>query len=501
MTTINWLECLQNASLGVRNVINGEAVECLGKERIKKYAPRDGSLLYELGEGRVEEVDQAVAHARQSFEDGRWSGLPVHQRKSVLYKLSDLLENHKEDLAFYECLDVGKSISQALVDVSIAINFLRQYAEGADKIFAPSITDGTTFTLQIRKPVGVVGAIIGWNFPLVLAVQKMGPALATGNSLVLKPSEFTSLSAGFLALLAIEAGVPPGVFNVVHGAGTTVGSALAQHPDVNLLSFTGSSATGKQMMIAAGQSNMKRLMLECGGKSPYIVFEDCPKDLDKIAASIVANTFDNQGEVCVASSRLLIHESLRDQLLPKVQALTAKLIPQDPLNPESTFGALINEAHLNKVLAYIDCGKQEGAKLIQGGKRVFVDTGDSDSQGYYLEPTIFDHVSPAHKIAQEEIFGPVLSVITFKDEAEAIKIANDTCYGLAAYVATESLSRAQRLSQCLSVGYVVIKGSSTPSGGGVEISLEGHRESGFGHEGGLAGLASYTVSTATYLVG
>lgn len=498
MVATDWIISAKNAKFFVKNFVNGDTIDCHGTELIRKFSPRDGSLLYTFGKGTKEVVDHAVACSREAFDDRRWSGLPVHQRKQVLQNLADLIEANKENFALYECLDVGKPISQALMDVSLAANILRECAEGVDKISASSAADGLNY--QVRKPLGVVAAIIGWNFPLVLAAQKVGPALVMGNSLVLKPSEFSPLSSGLLVSLAMEAGVPAGVFNVVQGAGSTVGTTLAHHPNVNLLTFTGSSVTGKQMLLAAGQSNMKRLMLECGGKSPYIVFNDCPMNLDFIAQDIVGTAFRNQGQLCIAGTRVLIQESLKAQLLPKIQACTARLKPGDPLDPSTTFGPLINKTQLDKVLAYIDSGIKEGAQLIQGGKTITIDTDNSDNQGYYLEPTIFDQVKPQYKIAREEIFGPVLSIFTFKEEDEAIHMANDTCFGLAAYVATENLSRAKRLSQQLNAGLILIIGSSTPTSHFISLGLEGHRESGFGHEGGLAGLLQYTVSSSVHLL-
>lgn len=496
MTNINWRHRAQNATLAVRNFINGQYEDGPSDRPISKHSSRDGAVLYTLGSGDVNTVARAVENAQQTFEQKLWCGLPLSQRQSVLNKLADLIEEHAETFALYESLDVGKPITNALKnDIPRSASTLRKSAEGAGQMLAPSGADGASFAYQLRKPVGVVAGIIGWNFPLRLAASKVGPALAMGNSIVLKPSEFTSLSASYLAALAVEAGVPPGVFNVVHGSGEIVGAALSQHPDVNLLSFTGSSATGKKMMVGAGHSNMKRLILECGGKSPFVVFDDCPDDLDKIAAAVVAKAFPNQGAVCSAGTRLLVHKNLKDQLLPKILQRVASIVPGDPLDTQTSFGALINEAHMNKVLAYIESGEREGAKLIHGGKRVEVVPG-----GYFVQPTIFDDVNPQQKIAQEEIFGPVLSVLTFTDETEAVAMANDSCFGLAAYAATTDLSRAQRLGQALNAGFVVILGTATPSGGEVDLGMEGHKESGFGYEGGQAGLAAYTVSTAVHLL-
>ncbi len=494
MTEINWYLRAKDTSLVACDFINGEAVACTG-ELIDKRSPRNGKLLYQVGEGSSDAVNQAVLGARQAFSDRRWSGLPNWQRKATLTKLADLVEANSETFALYECLDVGKPITNALYDdVARAAASLRGCAEKIDKIFSPSGSDAGLFAYQQRKPVGVVGGIIGWNYPLSLAASKVGPALAMGNSLVLKPSEFTSLSAWRLAELAVEAGVPEGVFNVVNGAGKIVGDALARHSDVDLLTFVGSSATGKQMMISAGESNMKRLILECGGKSPYLVFDDCPNDLDALAADIVATAFPNQGALCVAGTRLLIQDSIKDKLLPKILEQTQQLKPADPLDPTTTFGAIINHAHMEKILAYIEAGKESGATLLCGGQQV-----EQGSGGYFVAPTIFDQVPPQAKIAQEEIFGPVLSVMSFGTEEEAIELANSTCFGLAAYAVTENLSRAHRLSQTIKAGALGIVATNTLGVGSVEMGIEGQAQSGFGMEAGLDGLKAYTVSTTTSL--
>ncbi|MDB9724245.1 aldehyde dehydrogenase family protein [bacterium] len=503
MTTIDWASRAKDLNLQVRNFIDGHYIDQdSNTDLMNKFSPRDGCLLYSVAEGSSGEIDCAVANAKAAFDDGRWRLMPLHQRQAILHKLMELIDAHKEELALYESLDVGKPIAYALNgDVPNAINYIKNSVNLADKLHGPSSADVGNFSFQLRKPIGVVGAIIGWNFPLSLATVKVGAALIMGNSLVLKPSEFTSLSAGRLAELAIEAGVPPGVFNVVHGAGITVGAALAHHRDVNMLSFTGSSATGKQMMISAGQSNMKRLVLECGGKSPYLVFDDYGDDVDLLVADIVGEAFSNQGAVCTSSTRLLIQESMVDKLLPKIIAETEKLNPQDPLDSDTGFGAIINEDHLNKVLTYIESGKHEGATLITGGERIDVCTSDGSTQGYYLKPAIFTDVNPQQKIAQEEIFGPVLSVFTFKDEAEAIELANNSCYGLKASAATTDQGRALRLAQSLNAGEIIILSTSTPSDGGLaDFGLEPHRESGLGVENGIAGLIAYTVSSAVHMV-
>ena len=500
MNETDWFKRAGDLSITIQDFIDGRYIERSGAlfegNCIQKKSPRDDSLLYQLKAGTKEDVEIAVSSARRSYDGGEWSKLSVSHRKAVLNKLADLIDTNREELALYECLDVGKPISQALAgDIPLASSFLRNCAEAADKLFSPSGRDGGTMAYQLRKSVGVVAAIIAWNYPLFSAVLKAGPALVMGNSLVLKPSECSSLSAARLAELAVEAGLPLGVFNVVHGAGETVGNALALHPQVDLLSFTGSSMTGKKMMKAAGESNMKRLLLECGGKSPFIVFDDCPDDLDVIAAVIVHQAFANQGENCKAGSRLLIQNGVKDKLLAKVVELAGQIKPQDPLNPEANFGALISRSHMKKVLAYIEKGQQEGAELILGGKRAKIDIAGSEGEGYYVEPTIFDKVKPEQTIAQEEIFGPVLSVLSFEDESEAIEIANNSILGLQAFVVTQSLARTQRLGMCLNVGNMWVLGSSDPEEGIVTIGGEPHRQSGFGCEVGLEGLMSYTVST------
>lgn len=492
----NWQQRAKAADLQVRNFIEGEYRDCAGDTVVSKYSARDGQLLYQFGEGNGSEVEAAVSSARAAFDDGRWRGLPVSARKAVLQKLADLVEAHKEEFALYECLDVGKPISNALNDdLGRAIHSLRSAAEGIDNLLSPSGSDGFNLSYRLRKPVGVVVGICAWNYPLAIAASKLGPALITGNSLILKPSEFSPLSTGLLAELAVEAGIPPGVCNVVNGSGAVVGDRLAHHNEVDLISFTGGTATGKRLMSAAGQSNMKRLVLECGGKSPYLVFDDHPGDLDFIAADVVSTAFPNQGALCVAGTRLLVQNSIKEQLLPKIIEHAKKITPADPLDPETTFGALINEAHMEKVMGYVESGKQEGATLLYGGNRV-----NTESGGYYIEPAIFDSVSPSQRIANEEIFGPVLSVFGFEDEDEAIKIANSTCFGLAAYVGTKNLTRIQKVSHGLNTGIIVVASTDKPSGGLISIGIEGHRQSGFGFEGGADGLAAYTVSSAVHLL-
>ena len=487
-----WHQRASEASYQVRNFINGKYQDCVGSKTIEKYAGRNGELLYSFANGDGSEVEQAVASARETFKSGIWRKKSSAERAAVLNKLADLVDQHRDTFALYESMDVGKPINNAIgEDLSRAAGGLRTAASNIDKLLGSCGTDQGTLVYQTRKPVGVVAGILGWNFPLTMAVGKVGPALVTGNSLVLKPSEFTSLSTCFLAELAIEAGVPPGVFNVVHGDGINVGDRLARHMDVDLLTFVGSSATGKLLMKAAGESNMKRLILECGGKSPFIVFDDCEEYLDLVAAIAVSKAFPNQGALCVTGSRLLVQDSIREKLMPKILEHARAIVPRDPLDEECAFGSIMNEAHMNKILGYIDSAKADGAELILGGNQV-----NKESGGFYIEPTIFDNVDPNSKIAQEEIFGPVLSVIGFKDEAEALEIANNSTFGLSGYAATKDVGRVQRIGEELSVGSIVMVGSASPTwASNISFSVEAHKQSGMGNELGIDGMQEYTVAT------
>jgi acyl-CoA reductase-like NAD-dependent aldehyde dehydrogenase len=494
-----WLDRLDAFKPTIRNLIAGRLVPPSGAEALPKLSPRDGRLLYESPCGDPCDVLRAVAVARTAFDDGRWSRAPIRRRKAVLLRLGELIESHCDELAFLECIDVGKPISSALhEDVPAAAGLVRETAESADKLFTRAYVDGPgpNMCYQVRNPIGVVAAVVGWNFPLLLASMKVAPALAMGNSVVLKPSEWTALSAARLAELALEAGVPEGVFNVVHGTGRVVGSSLALHDGVGLLAFTGSSATGKELMVSAGTSNMKRLLLECGGKSPYIVFEDCAADLDGLAKHVVASAFPNQGERCTAGARLLVQESIKEQVISRIIGEAQKLTPADPLDPVTAFGALINREHLDKVLGYIEGARLEGADLVLAGRCT-----EPVSGGCYLGPNIFTAVQPHFRIAREEIFGPVLSVFSFRTEEEAIALANGTRYGLAAFVATCSLGRAQRMAQRLEASQLIILSSSTCSPGGVVLGVDPQKESGFGAEGGFDGLAAYSAMNTVYVFG
>lgn len=492
----DWIQRAKAASLGIRNFVDGCWHPQQGGNLLNKLSSRDGQLLYQIGEGNTEDADTAVEAARRAFNDGRWSLLPIQERKESLHRLALLIERNREEFALLECLDVGKPISDALAfDVPMAAAIIRFSAEAADKLHGPVYgSDANSLSYQLRRPLGVVGGIVGWNFPLLLAAGKIGPALATGNSLVLKPSEFTALSTARVAELAVEAGIPVGTLNVVHG-GRGVGAALAKHPDVELVTFTGSTRTGKELLVAAGMSNMKRLILECGGKAPSIVFDDID-DLDGVASAIVSRAFWNQGQVCTASSRLLVQRTIKDELMRCVMEKASALRLGDPLSPDTTLGAVMSREHRDRVLDYIRLGEKEGARIVYRSG-----SPPPHPNGFYIAPVILDQVTPEHRIANEEIFGPVLSVLAFSNEDEAVRIANGTVFGLSAIVWTGDLGRAQRLSQAIKAGWISINATGRPTGGpppGV-ISVGGHKQSGFGLEGGLDGLAEYTTKTAVQI--
>lgn len=489
----DWIEKSRQADLHVRSFIAGRWQHSAALSEIAKYGPRDGQLLYRFSAATAREVDQAVMSARAAHEDGRWSRMTAQARKEALYRLAALLEKHRNEFALWETLDVGKPIRDAFYfDVPEAVATLRFSAEAADKFYSKVYAaDPTSLSYELRRPMGVVAGLIGWNFPLLQATQKIGPVLAAGNCLVLKPSELTSLSAARVAALAIEAGIPEGVLNVVHG-GAEVGSLLVRHPEVDLVTFTGSTRTGKELLVASGQSNMKRLILECGGKSPNIVFDDSPS-IEAVAEAVVSGAFWNQGQVCAAGSRLLVHTSVKKKLLNAVIERTAKWISGDPLQADTTYGALVSDAHRKKVLGYVEAGEGEGATVAYRSRQASPCDG-----GFYLGPIVFDNVSPAQKVAQEEIFGPVLSVIEFRDEEEAIRMANSTIYGLTATLWTKDLVRMHRVTHAVKAGLIVVNASEKRAGGPTDqvLSVGGHKQSGLGAEGGVEGIEAYTSKTA-----
>lgn len=492
LTLADWQQRARDLRIEGRAFIQGEYTAAADGAQFDCISPIDGRLLAQVASCDQADAERAVASARAAFEAGSWAQLAPAKRKAVMIRFAELLEAHAEELALLETLDMGKPIGDSLtVDIPGAARALRWSGEAIDKVYdevAPTPHD--QLGLVTREPVGVVAAIVPWNFPLMMACWKLGPALATGNSVVLKPSEKSPLTAIRIARLAIEAGIPAGVLNVLPGYGHTVGKALALHMDVDTLVFTGSTRVAKQLMIYAGESNMKRVWLEAGGKSPNIVFADAP-DLQAAAQAAAGAIAFNQGEVCTAGSRLLVERSIKARFLPMVVEALKGWKPGNPLDPATNVGALVDTQQLNTVLGYIDAGRQAGAQVLIGGQRTLEETG-----GLYVEPTIFDGVANAMKIAQEEIFGPVLSVISFDSVEEAVAIANDTPYGLAAAVWTADLSKAHRTARALRAGSVWV---NQYDGGDMTAPFGGFKQSGNGRDKSLHAFDKYTELKATWI--
>ncbi|HEY2400856.1 MAG TPA: aldehyde dehydrogenase [Steroidobacteraceae bacterium] len=488
----SWHERARSLDIRTKVFINGSYTESASGQTFDSINPGTGKLLARVSSGDTEDINRAVSAARTAFRKGVWSNLAPNQRQKILKRFAELIRQHGEELALLDTLDMGKPISVALnVDIPSSARCIEWYAEAIDKIYDEVAPTGPgSLALVTREPMGVVGAIVPWNYPLLMAAWKIGPVLAAGNSLVLKPSEKSPLSAIRLAQLAVEAGIPDGVFNVVPGLGQTAGKALALHMDVDCIAFTGSTATGRNIMQYAGQSNMKRVSLECGGKSPNIVMADCP-DLDKAATAAAYAIFDNQGEVCSAGSRLLVQDSVKDQVLEKIRSVGKGLAPGDPLDPATRLGAIVDDIQLKRVLGYIDVGRKDGANVFLGGRRVREDSG-----GYFIEPTVFDGVRPGMTIAREEIFGPVLSTITFKNVDEAIEIANDVIYGLVAAVWTRDITVAHRTAKALRAGTVFINCYDADD---ITVPFGGFKQSGIGRDKSLHALEKYTELKTTWL--
>ncbi|KKY77762.1 aldehyde dehydrogenase PuuC [Klebsiella michiganensis] len=476
-----WQEKANNIAIETRLFINGEYSAAADNSVFATVDPTAQQTLAEVARGKKADVNRAVQAARGVFDRGDWSQASPAQRKAVLHKFADLMEAHREELALLETLDTGKPIRHSLRDdVPGAARAIRWYAEAIDKVYGEvAPTGGNELAMIVREPIGVIAAVVPWNFPLLLACWKLGPALASGNSVVLKPSEKSPLTALRLAGLAKQAGLPDGVFNVVSGFGHEAGQALAQHHDVEVITFTGSTRTGKQLLKDAGESNMKRVWLEAGGKSANIVFADCP-DLQKAVNATAGGIFYNQGQVCIAGTRLLLEESIADRFLDLLKEQAKGWQPGNPLDPNTTMGMLIDNSHADSVHSFIRAGEAHSTLLLDGRKNPWPAA---------VGPTIFVDVDPASALSQEEIFGPVLVVTRFKTEEQALALANDSRYGLGAAVWTRDLSRAHRVSRRLKAGSVFVNNYND---GDMTVPFGGYKQSGNGRDKSLHALEKFT---------
>ncbi len=485
MTSLAHFEALAGRiDIPGKAVIDGALKVSASGKTFENITPRNGRIINHVAECDAADIDLAVAAARRSFEAGDWRRMHYRDKKRALFALADLMERDREQLALLESLDVGKPIRNALGgDIPSSIKSLRYYAEALDKVYG-EVGPGTQdrFSFAVHEPLGVIGAIVPWNFPLAMAMWKVAPALAMGNSIVLKPAEQSPLTALRMGELALEAGIPAGVLNVVPGFGGVAGKALALHLDVDMLAFTGSGPVGKLLMQYSGQSNLKRVSLELGGKSPHIIFDDCP-DLERAAREAAWAIFYNSGQVCTAGSRLLVQEGIADAFIAEVLSVARGIVAGDPLSPQTMCGSMVSATQMKTALRYIETAKSEGATLTLGGHQTRIDSG-----GFYVEPTVFDAVKPTDTIAREEVFGPVLAITHFKSADDAVRIANDTVYGLAAGLWTRDLTRAHQMARDLKAGLVWINGWDSCD---ITMPFGGFKQSGFGRDRSLHALHKY----------
>lgn len=469
LTAAEYAAIADKITLPTRAFIDGGFVRAVSGKTFHTTNPATGQVLTEIAACDARDVDIAVARAKAAFEDGRWHRQSPGQRKAVLLKFADLLEAHAHELAVMESLDSGKPIRECQnTDVPETIHTIRWHAELIDKIYDSTAPVGpAALSLVVREPIGVVGLVLPWNFPLLMLAWKIGPSLAAGCSIVVKPAKETTLTALRVAELAHQAGVPAGVFNILPGGGKEVGEPLGMHMDVSMVSFTGSTATGRLFLKYAAESNLKRIVLECGGKNPAVVMKDVD-DIDAVARHVVNGAFWNMGENCSASSRLIVHADVKDALLDRIGVHMRDWQMGDPLDPEYRIGSLVSEAHFRKVRSYIEQAGAENLRVVFGGGT----KGES-----FVEPTVVDGVPAESRLFREEIFGPILSVTTFTGTDEAIALANDSVYGLAASVYTSNLNHAIRLSREIRAGVVTVNCFGE---GDITTPFGGYKESGFG---------------------
>jgi len=464
LTHAEYLAIAGDLSLPGNAFIDGKFQAARSKKTFASINPATGKTIAEIAACDAKDVDFAVKKAREAFDDGRWSRLHPAGRKEVLIRLARLMKRNRHELAVMESIDSGKPVLDCeTIDLEETLHCLIWHAEAVDKIYDQSAPVGDdAIAIVVREPVGVVGCVLPWNFPMLMMAWKIAPALAAGNSVIVKPAEQTSLTALRIAELAHEAGVPRGVLNVVTGMGPDVGEPMGRHPGIDMLSFTGSTDTGRRFLRYSAESNLKKIVLECGGKNPAIVLEDA-EDLDLVAKHIVNGAFWNMGENCSASSRLIVHEKVKDELMKRIVARTRNWKTGDPLDPRHHLGALVDKEHFKKVSGYL-----KGQKAIVGGKT---------EQGRYVLPTVIDAVKPGDKLARDEIFGPVLAVITVRSTEEAITVANDSDYGLAASLFSANGKRALRAAREIRAGTVTV---NCYGEGDITTPFGGYKQSGFG---------------------
>ena len=484
MSAASWHDKAAGVTAEARAFIHGEYVDAAAGATFASVDPRRGRTLAQVAAGDSEDVDRAVRSARRAFEAGVWSQCHPRERKRVLRALTGSLLEHRDELALLITLEMGKPIRDALGEIESSARELGFFAEAVDKVYGDVVpTAPDALGMATREPIGVVGAVTPWNFPVMMPLYKFAPALAAGNSVVVKPAEQASLAMIRVAGLASAAGVPDGVLNVVPGAGETAGRALGLHGDVDVLAFTGSTAVGKKFLRYAADSNMKAVWLECGGKSPNVVLADAP-DLDRAAVFAAEAIFHGAGEVCNAGSRLLVDAAIYDDFVARLLVERERWLPGDPLDEATRMGPLVDRDLFTRVLDYVGVGVNEGAALAAGGVAALTDSG-----GYYVEPTVFTGVDADMRIAREEIFGPVLATIALRGADDAAQVANDTVYGLAAAIWTSDLRRAHRLARRLKAGSVYV---NTYDRGDNSLPFGGWKQSGIGVDRSLHALEKYT---------
>ena len=477
-------------TLPARAFINGEYVDAVDGNTMPSINPATGNVLAEIAACNHKDVDIAVANAKAVFERGDWANLHPSDRKKAIVKFAALIEENATELAVMEALEAGKPIHECVkTDLPETVHCLQWHGEATDKLYQQLSPSGDDkLGMIVREPLGVVGCVLPWNFPLMMAAWKLGPALACGNSVIIKPAESTSMTTLRLAELAIEAGIPAGVFNVLPGLGPDVGEPLGRHPDIQMVGFTGSTNTGKRFLEYSAQSNLKRIVLECGGKSPSVVLSDA-ENLDSVAENIVGAALWNMGQNCTANSRIIIHKDLKAELSEKIIEKMAEWQTGDPMDPQFMLGAIINRSQYDKILTYIETGISEGATLLFGGEK-------AEGEGNYYAPTILSNVRPGMTSFKEELFGPVASIIVARDAEHAVELANDSEFGLAGSVWTADVAKARDIASRLETGGVFINGYTASD---ARVPIGGVKKSGFGRELSHFGIREFCNAQTVWL--